>query len=128
MRRLAGLMAWLGWLGFCSPSAWAMNHLQADRIHLFNPGQCSRPTGPLWITIGTGQAAPGSINVTVPGFDQISALLTGGVPAETEAALDAQAQPCYVIASFYESGTPVGAWFVPLGKLFELISILKTNG
>lgn len=128
MRKLACLAVCLGFFEFFIPSAWAMNHLQANRIYLFNPGQCSRPTGPLWITIGDGQAAPGSININAPGFDQISALVTGDSPAETEAELDAKAQACDVIASFYEAGTPVGAWVVPIGKLFEVISILKTNG
>ena len=128
MKIIIRLVACLGWLVISAPSALALNHLQSNRIYLFNPGQCSRPTGPLWITIGTGQAAPGAINVTAPGFDQIAALVTGNVPPETEDELRTQAQPCDVIASFYEAGTPIGAWVVPIGKLYELISILKLDG
>lgn len=127
--RLAkGIVALAGWLGLTTPGALAMNHFMADRIHVFNPGVCSRPTGPLWITLGSGQPAPGFINVNGPGFDQIGALVTGNMPAEPEATLAAQSSACSVIASFYHDGTPVGAWVVPPDKLLQLISILQING
>lgn len=122
------LLVLASFMELASPPALAITHLQADRIHLFNPGPCNRPTGPLWITIGTGQPAPGFINVDSPGFDQIGALLTGNMPAEAEARLRAQTAPCGVIASFYENATPVGAWVVAPDKLLQLISILRRNG
>lgn len=109
-------------------AAWALNHLQANRIHIYNAGLCSQPTGPLWIEPGTGQAEPGFINVTTPGFDQIGALLTGNIPAQQSSLLQVQAPPCAVIASFYKDAAPVGAWLIPADKLDEFISILKQNG
>lgn len=128
MKRTVCWVMFAGWMGAGAPSALAMTHLQADRIHLFNPGQCSRPTGPLWITINAGQAAPGFINVDSPGFDQIGALLSGSTPAESETGLRVHTPACGVIASFYENATPVGAWVVPPDKLLQLISILRRNG
>ena len=123
MRAALTLAAWL--LG--AAPALALNHLQANRIHLFNPGQCVQPTGPLWVTLGTGQPAPGFINVNVPGFDEIGALVATG-PGLPEAALAGQTPACGVIASFYENATPAGAWAVPPAKLGEILSILNLNG
>lgn len=128
MKTLSYLVATLGWLALGAPLALAINHTQANRIHLFNAGQCAQPTGPLWITLGTGQPAPGFINVNAPGFDQIGALLTGSMPGQSEAAVQAQAPGCGVIASFYENGTSVGSWLVPTDELPQLISILRLNG
>lgn len=128
MKATTCLIALACWAFLGIGTALAMNHFQADRIHLFNPGQCGRPTGPLWIIVGHGQPAPGFINVDGPGFDQIGALLTGNIPAETEAELRAQTPACGVIASFYRNAQPVGAWLVPADKLMQLISILKRNG
>lgn len=108
-------------------AAWALSHLQADRIHIYNSGQCSQPTGPFWIEPGTGQAAPGFINVNVPEFDQIGALLTGNVPALPESVLQENTSPCAIIAGFYQNATPVGAWIIPPDKLEQLVSILKQN-
>ncbi|MGE4481643.1 hypothetical protein [Acidocella sp.] len=124
MRTAALLVLWL--LG--AAPALALSHLQANRIRLFNPGQCAKPTGPLWITIGTGQPAPGFINVNPPGFDEIGALVSGAVPGTPEATLAGQTPTCGVIASFYENATPVGAWVVPADKLPQLLSILRLNG
>ncbi len=124
MRQAALLAAWLLGTG----PALALSHLQANRIHLFNPGACAQPTGPLWLTIGTGQPAPGFINVNTPGFDEIGALISGGAPGQAEATLAGQTPACGVIASFYENATPVGAWVVPAQKLPQLLSILNLNG
>ncbi|MDE1896737.1 MAG: hypothetical protein KGH91_06655 [Rhodospirillales bacterium] len=123
MRTVLCLAAWM--LG--AAPALALNHLQANRIHLFNPGSCAQPTGPLWVVIGTGQPAPGFINVTVPGFDEIGALVATG-PGATEATLTGQTPACGVIASFYQNATPAGAWGVPPAKLGEILSILNLNG
>ncbi|MBU6420152.1 MAG: hypothetical protein KGQ79_10575 [Proteobacteria bacterium] len=123
MRHALCLALWL--LG--AAPALALSHLQANRIHLFNPGQCAQPTGPLWIVIGAGQPAPGFINVNVPGFDQIGALVATG-PGMSESTLAGQTPACGVIASFYENATPVGAWVVPPGKLGQILSILNLNG
>lgn len=123
MKPVHCLAAWL--LG--AAPALAVNHLQANRIHIFNPGQCAQPTGPLWITIGTGQPAPGFINVNSPGFDQIGALVATG-PGEPEAPLAGQTPACGVIASFYQNAKPIGAWVVPEAKLGEVLSILNLNG
>lgn len=128
MKTILGLIALAGWAVLGISQARAMNHYQADRIHLFNPAQCSRPTGPLWIIVSKGQPAPGFVNIDGPGFDQIGALLTGNIPAETEAQLRAQTPACGVIASFYKNAQPVGAWLVAPSKLGQLISILKRNG
>ena len=128
MKRLACLTALIGLFGMGTSSAWALGHGQANRIHIYNPGPCAQPTGPLWVTFGTGRPAPGFVNVTAPGFDEIGALLTGNMPGETDAVLQAQTPACGVIASFYENATPVGAWVVPLDKLPQLISILNRNG
>lgn len=128
MRLTGGMMVLVGLLGIMMPNARAMNHFQADRIHVFNPGECNRPTGPLWISLGSGQPAPGFININAPGFDQIGALLTGGIPPAPESMLEAQSSACDVIASFYHNGTAVGAWIVPPEKLLQLISILQING
>lgn len=114
------------WLLSAAP-ALALSHLQANRIHMFNAGQCNRPTGPLWITIGTGQPAPGFINVNEPGFDEIGALVATG-PSTPEDTLAGQTPACGVIASFYENAKPVGAWVVPPAKLGEILSILNLNG
>ncbi len=123
MKVLFCLTAWL--LG--TVPALAINHFQANRIRMFNPGQCSKPTGPLWITIGTGRPAPGFINVNVPGFDEIGALVATG-PSTPEAALAGRTPACGVIASFYENAKPVGAWVVPDSKLGEILSILNLDG
>ncbi len=123
MRPILCLAVWL--LGVAP--ALALNHLQANRIHLSNPGHCAQPTGPLWITIGTGQPAPGFINVNTPGFDEIGALAATG-PGLPEAVLAGQTPACGVIASFYEDATPAGAWLVPPAKLSEILSILNING
>lgn len=128
MRLATGVLTMVCLVGMMMPNALAINHFQADRIHVFNPGECSRPTGPLWISLGSGQPAPGFININAPGFDQIGALVTGGVPPEPETTLEAQSSACDVIASFYHNGTPVGAWIVPPEKLLQLISILQING
>lgn len=128
MKKVSYLAAAMAWLTLGTPAALAINHTQANRIHLFNAGQCTKPTGPLWIAIGTGQPAPGFININAPGFDQIGALLSGATPGQSEAALQAQAPACGVIASFYENATSVGAWLVPTDKLLQLISILRLNG
>lgn len=117
------LAAWL--LG--AAPALALTHLQANRIHLFNPGACAQPTGPLWVTLGTGQPAPGFINVTIPGFDEIGALVATG-PGVPEADLAGQTPACGVIASFYENATPAGAWVVPPAKLGQILAILNLNG
>lgn len=109
-------------------AAWALSHLQANRIHIYNAGQCSQPTGPLWVETGTGQAAPGFIKVNAPGFDQIGALLTGNIPAQPDAVLREHAPSCGIIASFYQNAMPVGAWIVPTDRLEQLVSILKQNG
>lgn len=127
---MRGLAAWLGVIGMsalCAP-ALALTHLQANRIHVLNAGSCPRPTGPLWITLGSGQPAPGFINVDVPAFDQIGALLTGSLPAEPLPVLQSQNPGCTVIASFYENAQAVGAWVVPPGKALQLLSILQRNG
>jgi hypothetical protein len=124
MRAAALLALWL----LSAAPALALSHLQANRIHLFNPGSCAQSTGPLWVTLGTGQPAPGFINVNAPGFDEIGALVSGGTPGQPEAALAAQDQACGVIASFYQNAAPVGAWLVPAGKLPQLLSILNLNG
>jgi hypothetical protein len=123
MRAAACLAVWL--LG--AAPAFALSHLQANRIHLFTPRQCANPTGPLWITVGTGQPAPGFINVNNPGFDEIGALVATG-PGVPEATLAGQTPACGVIASFYENAKPIGAWVVPQNKLGELLSILHLNG
>ena len=123
MKAALTLAAWL----FGAAPALALSHLQANRIHLFNPGGCAQPTGPLWVTIGTGQPAPGFINVNVPGFDEIGALVATG-PGLPEAALAGQIPACSVSASFYETATPLGAWAVPPAKLGEILSILNLNG
>lgn len=114
------------WLLGAAP-ALALNHLQANRIHLFNPALCAAATGPLFITLGTGQPAPGFINVNAPGFDEIGALVATG-PGLPEATLAGQTPACGVIASFYQNATPVGAWVVPPEKLGEILSILNLNG
>ncbi len=114
------------WLLGAAP-ALALNHLQANRIHLFNPAPCAQATGPLWITLGTGQPAPGFINVNVPGSDAIGALVATG-PGAAEATLAGQTPACGVIASFYENATPVGAWVVPPARLGQFLSILNLNG
>jgi hypothetical protein len=123
MRQIFCLAIWL--LG--AAPALALSHLQANRIHLFNPAKCAQPTGPLWIVIGTGQPAPGFINVNTPGFDQIGALIATG-PGMPETILAGQTPSCGVIASFYENATPVGAWVVPPAKLGQFLSILDLNG
>lgn len=128
MKKISYLLATVAWLTLGMPAALAVNHTQANRIHLFNAGQCAQPTGPLWITLGAGQPAPGFINVNIPGFDQIGALLTGAMPGQSEAVLQAQAPACGVIASFYENGSSVGSWMVQPDKLPQLISILRLNG
>lgn len=128
MKKLACLMTLAGLLVASAPCAWAMGHEQANRIHIYNAGPCSQPTGPLWVIFETGRSSPGFINVTAPGFDQIGALLTGNMPGETESVLQAQTPACGVIASFYKNAAPVGAWVVPPDKLLPLISILKRNG
>lgn len=128
MKKTACFMALAGSLSVISLSAaWALNHLQANRIHIYNPGQCSRPTGPLWIQPGTGQAVPGFVNVNVPEFDQIGALLTGNVLAQPEAVLQEKTPPCGIIASFYKNAAPVGAWIIPPDKLDQFISILNRH-
>lgn len=124
MKRALSFALWL----LTAAPALAISHFQADRIHIFNAGSCAAPTGPLWITIGTGMAAPGFVNVTAPGFDQIGALVSGNGPGQSEAVLAAQSPGCGVIAGFYREGTPVGAWIVPPAKLPELVAILKANG
>lgn len=128
MKQLVYLMALAGLFVAGAPAAWAMGHADANRIHIYNAGPCNRPTGPLWVTFESGRPAPGFINVTAPGFDQIGALLTGNIPGTTAAALQAQTPACGIIASFYKTATPVGAWIVPPDKLLQLISILKRNG
>lgn len=128
MRWLVCFIAFSNLFVASTPAAWAMSHGQANRIHIYNAGPCAQPTGPLWVTWETGRPAPGFINVTAPGFDQIGALLTGNAPGEPESALQAQTPACGVIASFYDNATPVGAWVVPPDKLLPLISILKRNG
>ncbi|HTQ72645.1 MAG TPA: hypothetical protein VMH92_14255 [Acidocella sp.] len=124
MRAAALLAAWL--LG--SAPALALSHFQANRIHLFNPGACAQPTGPVWLTIGTGQPAPGFINITAPAFDELGALLAGGQPGEAEATLAGRTEACGVIASFYENASPIGAWVVPEAKLAQVLAILNLNG
>lgn len=123
------LVAWVVFLGISliTLPAMALNHLQANRIHLLNAGTCSRPTGPMWITLGDGQPPPGFINIDAPGFDQIGALLTGG-PSTPEAVLMAQEPGCTVIASFYKNAQALGAWIVPPAKLLKIIAILRYNG
>lgn len=128
MRPIASFAALATLFVAVAPCALAMTHAQANRIHIYNAGPCTQPTGPMWITTETGQPAPGFINVTAPGFDQIGALLTGNMPAEAASVLQAQTPACGVIASFYENATPVGAWVVSPDKLLPLISILKRNG
>lgn len=122
------LVAFMVWFAVCPPFARALGHLQANRIHVFNAGVCNQPTGPMWITLGTGQPAPGFINVIPPGFDQIGALLTGNMPAESESELRAQLPACGVIVSFYKDAEIVGSWSVPPDKLLQMISILQRNG
>lgn len=124
MKLACCLAAWV--LG--SAPALALNHQQANRIHLFNPRACAAPTGPLWITLGSGQPAPGFINVNSPGFDEIGALVSGAGASMPEAVLAAQTPACGVIASFYENAKPIGAWGVPAQKLPQLLSILNLNG
>lgn len=124
------LVVWLGLIGMsalCTP-AMALNHLQANRLHLLNAGICTQATGPLWIMLGSGRPAPGFINVDAPGFDQIGALLTGNLPAEPVLVLESQNSGCTVIASFYKNAQAVGAWVVPPSKVRQLLSILQRNG
>lgn len=127
MKSLAAWVVLLGISLMALPAA-ALSHLQANRIHLLNAGSCSRPTGPMWITLGNGQPPPGFINVDAPGFDQIGALLTGSQPGTPESVLMAHEPGCAVIASFYENAQALGAWVVPPDKLLQLISILRSNG
>lgn len=125
MRRAAA--CFMIWLLVAAP-ALAITHLQANRIHLFNAGHCGKPTGPFWLTIGSGQPFPGFINVTPPAFDQIGALITGSQRSEPEGVLARQSPACGIIASFYKNGAPIGAWPVPENELPQLLAILNING
>lgn len=128
MRR-AGLLAALAlaWVTGGRP-AFALNHLSANRVHLYTPGSCAAPLNPLWLTLGLGRAAPGFHNLTDPQFDQIAALVTGNGPATPEARLAAQMPNCGVIAAFYQDATQVGAWPVPEQDLPLLNAIISQNG
>lgn len=115
------------WLLGTAP-ALALNHLQANRIHIFTPGSCATGLNPLWVTIGTGQAAPGFHNITAPQFDEIGALLSGGQPGESEAELSKATAECGAIASFFQNGAPAGAWPVTADKIPQIQAILNNNG